>query len=142
MLNLFSENGGKELASEKLYSLRALKAPRAGKILARWFVGVFLISLIIIFLPWQQNVRGGGKVTAFNPANRPQTVESIIGGRIKKWHFQEGDYLEKGDTVITITEVKEKYFDPQLLERLNEQIQSKEKSIQSRKTRHLHWRDK
>lgn len=137
MLNLLTESIDKELAPEKLYSLRALKAPRAAKILARWFMGVSIIFLIILFLPWQQNVRGGGKVTAFDPANRPQTVESVIGGRIKRWHFQEGDYVEKGDTVITITEVKEKYFDPQLLERLNEQIQSKAKSIQSKEEKAL-----
>jgi multidrug resistance efflux pump len=88
-----------------------------------------VIFLIILFVPWQQNVRGTGKVTAFDPMNRPQTVQSAIAGRIEHWHVREGEYVEKGDTIITLSEIKDKYFDPQLLMRLQEQINAKEQSL-------------
>ncbi len=132
MLNLSRQRIDKIIAQEKLYSLRAIKTPKAGKILARWLLGISLIFLIILFVPWQQNIRGTGSVTAFNPMNRPQTVESIIAGRIHKWHIREGEYVEKGDTIITLTEVREKYFDPQLLARLREQILAKENSLEAK----------
>lgn len=132
MLNLSRQRIDKIIAQEKLYSLRAIKTPKAGKILARWLVGISGIFLLILFVPWQQNIRGTGNVTAFNPVNRPQTVESIIAGRIQKWHIQEGEYVEKGDTIITLTEVREKYFDPKLLARLQEQILAKENSLEAK----------
>jgi multidrug resistance efflux pump len=132
MLNLSRNHIRKNIPQDKLYSLRALKTPKAGRTLAHWLLGIGIVFAIILFLPWQQNIRGGGKVTAFNPANRPQTVESVIAGQIQKWHVQEGEYVNKGDTIITIREVKEKYFDPKLLQRLREQISAKESSLTSK----------
>ncbi len=129
MLNFSRQRIDKIIAQEKLYSLRAIKSPRSSKILARWLMGIGIIFLVILFVPWQQNVRGTGNLTAFNPENRPQTIEAIIAGRIQLWHVREGEYVEKGDTIITLTEVREKYFDPQFLSRLQEQIQAKENSL-------------
>lgn len=129
MLNFSRQRINNVIEQEKLYALRAIKTPRAGKILARWLMVMFVIFLIILFLPWQQNIRGFGNLNAFNPANRPQTVEAIIAGRIQKWHIREGIYVNRGDTIITLTEVREKYFDPRFLQRLQEQIQAKENSV-------------
>ncbi|MDL5047639.1 HlyD family efflux transporter periplasmic adaptor subunit [Oscillatoria amoena NRMC-F 0135] len=119
----------KIIEQEKLYSLRAIKTPRAGRILARWLMVLGAIFLVILFVPWQQNVRGTGQVTAFDPMNRPQTIQSAIAGRIQRWHVREGEYVEKGDTIITLTEIRDKYFDPELLMRLREQISAKEQSL-------------
>lgn len=132
MLKLSSQHIDKMIPQEKLYSLRALKTPKAGKILARWLMTLGLVFLIFMFLPWQQNIRGTGKVTALNPMNRPQTVQAVIAGQIRKWHVQEGQLVSKGDTIVTISEVKEKYFDPQLLVRMQEQIRAKESSLVSK----------
>jgi len=113
---------------ERLYSLKALKTPSGGRVLARWLVGMGVVFIIVLFLPWQQNIRGRGALTALNPANRPQTVETAIPGRIQKWHIQEGEYVIKGDTILTLAEIKDKFFDPELLLRLNEQVQAKDAS--------------
>lgn len=129
MLNLSRNRVNKIIEQEKLYSLRAIKTPRAGRILARWLMVLGVIFLIILFVPWQQNVRGTGKVTAFDPINRPQTIQSAIAGRIQHWHVREGEYVEKGDTIITLSEIRDKYFDPELLTRLQEQISAKEQSL-------------
>jgi multidrug resistance efflux pump len=132
MLNFSNQRIVKDIPQERLYSLRALKTPRAGKILAKWLGGIIIIFMIVLFLPWQQNIRGTGKVTALNPMNRPQTVQAVIAGQIKKWHVREGQYVNKGDTIITISEVKDKYFDPELLPRMREQIVAKEGGLVSK----------
>jgi multidrug resistance efflux pump len=132
MLNLSKQRIDKVIAQERLYSLRALKRPKLGRMLARWLMAISLIFLIFLFVPWQQNIRGKGMVTAFSPMNRPQTVESAIAGRIQQWHIREGEYVEKGDTIITLAEIREKYFDPQLLLRLSEQIKAKESSLSAK----------
>ncbi|MFN3839538.1 MAG: HlyD family secretion protein [Cyclobacteriaceae bacterium] len=137
MLNLSPNRVNKIIEQEKLYSLRAIKVPKAGKVLARILFVISTLFLIILFVPWQQNIRGTGKVTAFNPGNRPQTVETAIAGRIQHWHVQEGEYVDKGDTIITLSEVREKYFDPELLKRLAEQIDAKEKSIAAKNQKAL-----
>ncbi|HNV27549.1 MAG TPA: HlyD family efflux transporter periplasmic adaptor subunit [Cyclobacteriaceae bacterium] len=132
MLNLSTNSIKNKFTQDNLYSLRSLNTPMAGKILARWLMGIGVLFLIILFLPWQQNIHGTGQVTALSPSNRPQTIQTIIAGRIQDWKINEGQYVEKGDTIAIISEVKEKYFDPQMLLRLREVIQSKEKSLSSK----------
>jgi multidrug resistance efflux pump len=117
---------------ENLYSLRALKRPAAGILIAKWLMVLGAIFIVFLFLPWQQNIRGIGKVTALNPANRPQTVQAVIAGQIQTWHVREGELVKAGDTIVTIREVKEKYFDPQLLSRLQEQLAAKKSSLNSK----------
>lgn len=118
------------IREENLYSLRSLKTPAAGIFLARSLMALGLICFIMLFLPWQQNIRGTGNVTALSPANRPQGVQAIIAGQILRWNVREGQYVNKGDTIVTLREVKEKYFDPQLLRRLEEQLTAKKKTLQ------------
>jgi len=84
-----------------------------------------------MFVPWTQNVRAKGKVTTLKPQQRPQTINSIIAGRIEKWFVQEGDFVHAGDTIMFISEVKDEYFDPELLLRTDEQLVSKELSVSS-----------
>jgi len=93
-----------------------------------WFlVAVFLF----LFLPWTQNIRSKGFVTALRPDQRPQTVHSIIAGRIEKWYVAEGNYVQKGDTVLLVSEIKDDYFDPLLLERTKLQVDAKNMSARS-----------
>ncbi len=132
MLNLSENSIKNKIPHDNLYSLRSLNTPMAGKILARWLLCIGILFFIILFLPWQQNIHGTGQVTALSPSNRPQTIQTIIAGRIQDWKIREGQFVEKGDTIAIISEVKEKYFDPKMLLRLREVIQSKEKSLASK----------
>lgn len=132
MLKISKDSIEQLMPEERLYSLRSLHTPMAGRILARWLLGLSVIFLIVLFLPWQQNVRGRGAVTALNPANRPQTVETSIAGRIESWRVAEGMKVQKGDTLLVLSEIKEKFFDPQLLFRLEEQMRAKEGGLLSK----------
>ncbi len=121
------------LAETQLYSLRTLKTPGVGRTVAKVLMGIFGIFIIFLFLPWQQNIRGKGKLTALNPMNRPQKVESAIAGRITKWHIIEGDYVSAGDTILTITEIKDKFFDPNLIPRMEEQLEAKKNAADAKR---------
>ncbi len=132
MLGISKDNIGRFIGQERFYTLQALDTPREAKILAKVLLAVAALFILVLFLPWQQNIRATGNVTAFNPRNRPQAVEAVIAGRIQQWHVQEGQFVNRGDTIVTISEVKEKYFDPQLLIRLREQIDAKEKGLVSK----------
>ena len=91
----------------------------------------FILLVILAFMPWTQNIRSRGTVTTLYPEQRPQTIHSVIAGRVEKWHVQEGDRVSKGDTILYISEIKDEYFDPELLPRTQEQIKAKELSAQS-----------
>ncbi len=89
------------------------------------------IVCIVLFLPWTQNISGKGFLTTLKPDQRPQTIQSPIPGRIEKWYVQEGDFVKKGDTILFISEVKNEYFDPNLVERTGQQIKAKSMSVTS-----------
>lgn len=132
MLNL-SENQNKAVKNQQSILFKTLGSPNAGKILAKVLLTVTFLFFILLFLPWQQNIRGKGRVTAFEPGQRPQSVETAIAGRIESWKVREGDFVNRGDTILTLSEIKDKYFDPQLLERTKDQIDAKRSSIDSKK---------
>ena len=94
-----------------------------------WVLSIFL--LLFLFLPWTQNVSGAGSVTTLKPNQRPQTVQSAIAGRIEKWYVNEGDFVKKGDTILFISEVKEDYLDPNLVENTGNQVKAKENAVTS-----------
>ncbi len=110
-----------------------LQSPRAGRVLARWVGGIGIFLFLILFLPWQQNITATGEVTALSPENRPQTIQSAIPGRIDRWFVQEGDYVSQGDTILRLTEIKDKFFDPEMLLRMEEQLVAKESSLDSKR---------
>ena len=84
-----------------------------------------------LFLPWTQNIRATGTVTALKQEQRPQQINTIIGGRIEKWYIKEGDYVQKGDTLVQLSEIKDDYLDPKLLQRTAAQIAAKQASLSS-----------
>jgi len=116
---------------DKFVSFKLVYKPSIAKQAAKWCSAIVIILLLALLLPWTQNIDGKGELTTLNPQDRPQTVHSIIAGRIEKWLIREGQFLKRGDTIAVISEVKDKFFDPELLLRIDEQIQSKEGALQS-----------
>jgi membrane fusion protein, adhesin transport system len=97
--------------------------------LIKWFIGIGLLLIIFLLLPWTQNIQAPGLITTRSPEQRPQELNSIIDGRIEHWFVKEGDLVEKGDTILKISEVEEYYLDPELLKRTEEQILAKEGTV-------------
>ncbi len=98
------------------------------------FLLVFaILFIIILFLPWTQNITSNGNVTTLKPNQRPQSLQSQIPGRIEEWFVQEGDLVKKGDTILRISEVKSEYFDERLAERTDNQLNAKTSSVEAYK---------
>jgi multidrug efflux pump subunit AcrA (membrane-fusion protein) len=115
---------------EKFQSFRLLtkNAGYSHRNLARALFIAFFVGIAFLFLPWTQNIRARGELIALSPDQRPQTIQTIIAGKIEKWYVQEGQFVKAGDTIMRVSEVKDDYFDPQLLENTRRQIEAKKYS--------------
>lgn len=100
-----------------------------------WLLGIGGGLLVILFIPWTQNIRATGGITTLRQEQRPQQLNTIIPGKVAKWHVKEGDYVKAGDTIMQLTEIKDDYLDPNLLSRTQEQLVAKEKSIEGYKSK-------
>lgn len=116
--NGHSEQNG-QLLSRTAYSETALpslrlarssrRARRFGKFLLFMLVaGFFLVAIA----PWQQSVRGSGDVIAFDPSERPQTVEATVKGRIKRLGegIYENAYVKEGQLIAEISDIAPEYL--------------------------------
>lgn len=130
MLNI-SDNNQIHISSGKYTTVNNLVNRPHYKVLNKLIVVASIIGGIALFLPWTQNISGTGSVTTLKPDHRPQTVHSIIAGRIEKWYVQEGDFVEKGDTIMFISEIKDEYFDPNLVENTKQQVDAKKLAVNS-----------
>lgn len=130
MLNISPENTvATKINRRKYSSMRVfLDEAKMRKSRKRLYLIFFALLIGSLFLPWTQNIRSKGYVTSLQPEKRPQTLQSVIGGRIESWYVSEGDFVRKGDTLLYISETKNDYFDPRLLERTDAQIKSKSSS--------------
>lgn len=128
MLNISHNQLNKKIDLSKFKSGKNIMDRRYYIYFNRFLLTAALILFIVLFLPWTQNITGQGIVTTLKPNQRPQHIMSQIPGRIEEWFVQEGDYVNIGDTILRISEVKSDYFDDKLVERTNEQIKAKSSS--------------
>ena len=91
----------------------------------RFFFIFLALNLFVLFLPWTQNIKVKGSVTTLYQEHRPQQLNSPIPGRISKWYVKNGDFVKKGDTLLLLSEIKDDYMDPKLVERTEQQVKSK-----------------
>ena len=131
MLNISNNQLNKKVTLEGYSAFAKAFKIRHYKIFNRFLLAFAIIGIIILFLPWTQNVSGNGFVTTLTPDQRPQTIQSPIPGRIESWFVKEGDFVKKGDTILFISEIKNEYQDPQLVERTNLQRDAKSRSVVS-----------
>ncbi len=116
-------------ASSNLKSYQNLYLVNRRSSVKKWMYGILIALVVVAFLPWTQTIRAKGSVTTLLQEQRPQEVNAIIAGKILKWRVKEGDHVNAGDTILQLGEVKVEYFDPQLLARTQQQIDSKKLAV-------------
>lgn len=131
MLNITNNRIDRYIDMSKYQSTTVFAKNRQYKIIKKILGGTAIVALLFMFLPWTQNIKGNGFVTTLKPDQRPQEVQTAIAGRIEKWFVQEGDFVKKGDTILFISEIKEDYLDPNLVENTGNQVRAKEGAVQS-----------
>ncbi|WP_310558713.1 biotin/lipoyl-binding protein [Flavobacterium sp.] len=131
MLNISAQNSQFSKKLGQYQTIKNLDNRPHYKILNKIIAIVSVFGVIVLFLPWTQNISGSGSVTTLKPNQRPQTIQSVISGRIEKWYVKEGDFVKKGDTIMFISEIKEDYFDPNLVQNTKNQITAKKSALES-----------
>ena len=131
MLNISHNSLYNHITGDEINTYKSLRKKHKSKLLLLISINVLVVNLVALFLPWTQNIDAKGYVTTINPSQQPQSIQSVISGKLEKWYVREGDFVEKGDTIVFISEVKSEYFDPELVERTNEQVNANIESIQS-----------
>lgn len=112
-------------------ALRQVRSP-AGMRRIAWIIGVSfgLLAVALAVLPWQQSARAAGRVVAFSPSERPQSIEAPVEGRIVKWYVREGSRVEAGDALLELAD-----NDASILERLQEERRAVEARLEAAKAR-------
>ena len=95
------------------------------RVLSRLLVFAFVAVIVALFVtPWQQSVTGSGRLIAYAPLERQQTIEAPVKGRVVRWYVQEGDHVEKGDPIVELSD-----NDPQILDRLRRERRALEDQL-------------
>ncbi len=131
MLNITSNTVQGEVKLEDFTCQSRVNLTDSHAMLTRWLLGALLVVVVILFLPWTQNIQADGNVTTLRPEHRPQTIHSTIAGRIEEWYVREGEVVKKGDTIAYLSEIKAEYFDPDIVSRTQEQVAAKRGSADS-----------
>jgi membrane fusion protein, adhesin transport system len=131
MLNISPTKVREQIDTKKYKAFGQFIETHASRVLAYWLLGTLGLLLFLAILPWRQTIITRGDLTTMNPNQRPQNIHSIIAGRIEKWYVQEGDFVNKGDTIVHISDIKETYYDPDLLTRTREQLEAKRQAVSS-----------
>ena len=121
--NIDEETGKKYSAYNSIYSVDIESR------IKNIFWGLLAVLILILFVPWTQNINTSGVVTTQFQEQRPQQINSIIPGKIIKWWVKEGDYVQKGDTIVELADTKDDYLDPRLIERTNDQLTAKKQKV-------------
>ncbi len=121
--NIDEETGKKYSAYNSIYSVDIESR------IKNIFWGLFFVLILILFVPWTQNINTSGIVTTQFQEQRPQEINSIIHGKIIKWWVKEGDFVQKGDTIVELADTKDDYLDPRLIERTNDQLIAKKQKV-------------
>ncbi len=110
-------------------SIRSIYRYEKNSKIGYWVLGIFVFLLIVLLMPWTQNISSSGHVTTLYQDQRPQQINTVIPGKIIKWYIKEGDIVKKGDTLVQLADTKDDYLDSNLVERTKDQLNSKEQEL-------------
>ena len=118
-----------ETASKRYSAYNAIYSVDIESRIKNIFWGLLVLLIFILFVPWTQNINTSGIVTTQFQEQRPQQINSVIPGKIIKWWVKEGDFVQKGDTIVELADTKDDYLDPKLIERTNDQLNAKKQKV-------------
>ena len=92
-------------SKERLPALRLVESSLIARRLANTLLIVLAVSIVaMLFVPWQQSARGTGKVVAFVPQERQQSVSSPVKGIVRRIGegMVEGAEVKRGDFIAEV----------------------------------------
>ena len=88
------------LPTKSSSAIHLVQSSRFAQRLARLLlIGLFVLTLAMALLPWQQSSRGAGQVVAYVPQERQQTIQAPVKGVVARIAngLVEGSEVKKGD---------------------------------------------
>jgi multidrug resistance efflux pump len=114
-----------------LAAARLVRSSGAAEACAAVFGGLFVtVALALVFVPWQQSSAGHGRVVAYAPLERQQTVEAPIEGRLVKFWVRDGSHVRAGDPLLEISD-----NDPQIVARLRQERDAAQARLEAARAR-------
>lgn len=113
------------------YNFSALEKVELNPIVRRlWFFTFFIVLFLVgmLFLPWQQTVKGEGLVMAYDPTERDYSVLATIDGFIEKFHVEENQFVTKGTALFTMVDLDKSYLEK--LEKMERSTQEQYENAQ------------
>lgn len=105
-----------DLLRRSLTATDLSKTPASTYRISRMLTFILLaLPVVLLAVPWQQNVVGKGRVVGYKPTDRQQTVNAPVSGRITKWYVAEGSVVKTGDLLLELSD-----NDPYYLDRLKQ----------------------
>jgi adhesin transport system membrane fusion protein len=106
-----------QIAARGFSALLRVNNPSFAVISARALGAFFLLAALALgFVPWQQTSEGTGRVIAYSPVEREQTIKAPMSGLIANWYVQEGTRVSAGDLIVELAD-----NDPNILQRLKQE---------------------
>ena len=92
----------------------AVTSRQSLRVAALIILGSMLVLIVaLVVCPWVQNVEGVGRVIAYSPDERQQTITSPVDGTIGEWFVLEGSHVKRGDKIVDVRDI-----DPDIMHRL------------------------
>jgi multidrug resistance efflux pump len=111
--------------------MRLARPSAPTRTLARVLSGVLVaVALVLALAPWVQTSFGEGRVIAYAPLDRRQTIAAPVDGRVARWYVAEGSRVKEGDPIADIADV-----DPEILSRLRTEREAVVSRIEAAKAR-------
>lgn len=108
-------------------ALQMVQSPRRLGTFVKVLAICFVVGpALLLAAPWQQNLGGSGRVVAFAPGDRLQTIEAPIDGRIVEWYVQEGTQVTAGQKLVELRDI-----DQDFKRRLQERVQAAEMALKN-----------
>lgn len=123
---VFSDHHGFDRNTRQTFRQFQLHNVKFGKVAFRLTFAAIGIIVFILLLPWRQTTMGTGRVIAYAPEERPQTLEATVDGRVRDWHVREGDWVDKGDLLVRLEDT-----DPLAIKRLEDERRAVKKQLEA-----------
>lgn len=65
---------------------------------------ILTVLILILFLPWQQTVKGIGTLIALNPIERNYNIVATVDGFIEKIYIKENQFIKKGQKLFKMSD--------------------------------------
>lgn len=122
---------GKSASGIHLPAIALTETTGFARRLARSLAALLVLFLLALTLtPWQQNITGMGRVVAYTPLERQQTLQAPVEGRVVHWWVREGSQVKAGDRIADISD-----NDPELIRRLEAELSTQQGRVQTIQSR-------